>query len=122
MASRRPPGVGMCCRAAGVLSAVAGGGEEEFPGLECPQPSREGVRKRVGGERRSKGTRGAVTRPALERPQVNEACAGGRAPLGAGLSPVVRAPGAAFSAGCHSGVGRMAHSKAPRGGPVSALQ
>lgn len=70
------------------------------------------------------GARGAggVDRPALERPQVNEARAGGRAPLRAGLSPAARAPGAAFSAGCHSGVGDMAHSKAPRGGPASALQ
>lgn len=96
--------------------------ERSFRGSgPCSDPG-QGARKPVGGERRSEGCGGAWTRPALERPQVNEAYAGGRAPFRAGLSPAARAPGAAFSAGCHSGVGGMVHSKAPRGGPASALQ
>lgn len=122
MASRRPLGVGICRRAAGAPSAVAAGGGEEFPGLGSLQPPPRRSAEASGRREAEQGMWGAWTRPALERPQVNEACAGGGAPFRAGLSPAVRAPGAAFSAGCHLGVGGMAHSKAPRGGPASALQ
>lgn len=122
MASQRPVSVGFSRQAARTPWAIALGGGEEFPGLGSGSPSRGTGTEASGRREAERGTRGAWTQPALERPQVNEACAGCRAPFGAGLSPVVRAPGAAFSAGCHSGVGKMAHSKAPRGGPASALQ
>lgn len=109
-------------RQEGELSAFTLCGEE-FPALGSRRIPGLVARKPAGGWQEAEpGTQGAWTRPALEGPQVNEACAGSRAPLGAGLSPVVRAPGAAFSAGCHSGVERMAHSKAPRGGSASTLQ
>lgn len=103
-------------------SAAVPGGEDAFPGLASRPPAWGRSAEASGRREAGRGPRGAWTRPALERPQVNEARAGGRAPLRAGLSPAARAPGAAFSAGCHSGVGGMAHSKAPRGGPASALQ
>lgn len=122
MASRRPLGVGIRRRAAGAPRAVALRTDEEFPALESLQPAQGTSAEESGRREAEQEMRGAWTRPALERPQVNEACAGGRAPFRAGLSPAVRAPGAAFSAGCHSGVGGMAHSKAPRGGPASAFQ
>lgn len=122
MASQRPLRLGILCWPSRAPSAVAPGGGEEFPGLGSLQPSRGRSAEASGRREAEQGTRGAWTRPALERPQVIEACAGGGVPFGAGLSPAARAPGAAFSAGCHSGVGGMAHSKAPRGGPARALQ
>lgn len=122
MASRRPLCVGILRPAVGAPSAAAPGAGHEFPGLDSRPPAWGRSAEASGRREAERGARGAWTRPALERPQVNEARAGGRAPLRAGLSPAARAPGAAFSAGCHSGVGGMAHSKAPRGGPASALQ
>lgn len=89
-------------------------GRVEPPGF--PEPGFQAARAAVGGGAEpavgvsgAEPAAGACPRRTLGRPQVNEAYAGCRAPLGAGFSPAARAPGAAFSAGCHSGVGRVAH-------------